>query len=301
MYSHSRHAAREPRRSGFTLIELLVSIAIISILIAILLPAVQAARESARSTACTNRLKQIGIAMHEHHNTLSVLPSNGGWDGKQTIKDVNGNDFTPSTFDKDINREIKWGVGDPHLGPKEQTGCWAFTLLPFIERKTVHLRREMSVPIGLYICPSRREAEARTAVAEDSRGRYVTGGLRWAKTDYAANAEVVRQRPKVMRMRDITDGVSRTILAGEKAFDPKVQRPDSWYWDEPYFTGGSGGTVRAGLEILPDREGIMFKGNWGSSHPGGAHFLFCDGSVKLLAHGYPWMVLRELLSPAGGE
>ena len=66
---------RPPLASGFTLVELLVVIAIIGLLVALLLPAVQAARESARRSNCTSNLKQLGIALHDYHNTHRLFPS----------------------------------------------------------------------------------------------------------------------------------------------------------------------------------------------------------------------------------
>src|SRR5438105_12664227 len=70
-----RHHRPTTARCGFTLIELLVVIAIIAVLIALLLPAVQSAREAARRSQCSNNLKQLGIAMHNYHDTIGSFPT----------------------------------------------------------------------------------------------------------------------------------------------------------------------------------------------------------------------------------
>jgi prepilin-type N-terminal cleavage/methylation domain-containing protein len=153
-YSITATNRRRTLARGFTLVELLVVITIIAILIALLLPAVQMAREAARRLQCSNNIKQLALAMHGFHNAQSCLPSAGwGW---------------------------TWGPHpDRGLGI-EQTGGWAYSLLPYLEQQplfemgsgigsntdadltnTAFLQanaRRIATPLQTMYCPTRRQA-----------------------------------------------------------------------------------------------------------------------------------------------
>jgi prepilin-type N-terminal cleavage/methylation domain-containing protein len=138
-------------RRGFTLVELLVVIAIIGVLVALLLPAVQAARESARRSQCTNNLKQIGLGFLNHESSHRFLPSSG---------------WSP------------WHVADLEMGVgKTQPGGWMYQILPFIEQQGLYnipsdgnrgsitaqqranALKLQSTPVATFNCPSRRPAQ----------------------------------------------------------------------------------------------------------------------------------------------
>lgn len=303
-YRRGRHRSEKAsgHRRGVTLIELLVVLAIIGLLLSLLLPAVQNARAAARRVACSNHLRQMGIALHAHVSAYELIPGNGGPAKDSTIENTAGDTITIETEDFAANATFKWGVGSPDRLPRDQTGSWGYALLPFLDQQAAF----DSVKIGLatsqplFLCPDR--ARPPVAVPEDDEyGRYVSAGYAWAKTDYAANGRLIPNRPYYVRVRDITDGLSQTIAIGEKAFDPNVQTPTSWYWDEPIFSGGSRGTSRTGVRILPDNIGIEFRHHWGSPHIGGAQFLLADGSVRFIGKSIDWQVMRDSLTPQGGE
>lgn len=161
-------------KRGFTLVELLVVIAIIGVLVALLLPAVQAAREAARRTQCTNQLKQMGLAALNHESALGYLPS-GGWG-------------------------FKW-TGDPDMGfGEKQPGGWAFSLLYYLEQGAVQtigqgldattkkaaLMRQKTTPVPMFYCPSRR-APTLAFGPESSLNSDQPPDNMVAKTDYAGS------------------------------------------------------------------------------------------------------------------
>jgi prepilin-type N-terminal cleavage/methylation domain-containing protein/prepilin-type processing-associated H-X9-DG protein len=289
-------------RRAFTLIELLVVIAIIGVLIGMLLAAIQQVREAANRISCCNQLKQLGLALLHHHDTFSIFPSNGGWDGKQQIRDVHGNLIVPFTETFAPPNIYKYGVGAPTLSPQQQTGSWAYAILPFLEQQSQFQNQVWTVPLSLYPCPSRRQPQAQKAT-KDRYGIYNGGGWTWGKIDYSANSLVIPNRPRCVRLAQLTDGTSQTVLLGEKSMNPSNYSTGTWFWDEPFFLGGSQGTQRKGTAILHDsvNMGVNFKNNWGAAHPSGAQFLFADGSVRLLAYETSLDTVAALLTPNGGE
>jgi prepilin-type N-terminal cleavage/methylation domain-containing protein len=270
---------RSADRRGFTLIELLVVIAIIGTLVGLLLPAVQKVREAASRTRCANNLKQIGLAFHDHQSALGYLPS-GGWYA-----------YTPPTYSK----------GMPLVGRPQQAG-WAFQILPYIEADatwrggsaTTDVQRAL-VAIGttnpIFFCPSRRLPQ--TVTYGDNYSPPLTGGkIKHALCDYAASNKegtgAVQQFDPV-RITDITDGTSNTLLVGEKRMNAALlgtKQPDD---NQGYTSGFNYDTIRkTTLPPAPDYFAPLGDGGglFGSSHPGVVMFVFADGAV----HPIPYTI-----------
>ncbi len=106
------------RPAAFTLLELLVVTVIIAVLMGLMLPAIQKAREVASRLKCSNNLHQIGLALQMHHDTYQIFPTNGGWDGQQTILSTTGQPFVPFTTDFSVGQTFFWGVGTPGRMPR---------------------------------------------------------------------------------------------------------------------------------------------------------------------------------------
>jgi prepilin-type N-terminal cleavage/methylation domain-containing protein/prepilin-type processing-associated H-X9-DG protein len=286
-------AHRLRRRRAFTLVELLVVIAIIGILVALLLPAVQAAREAARRMQCGNNLKQIGLALHNYDDTYKVFAS--GW-----------------IYSGAPNQEC-WGWPALILPYLEQTalhdqlrvtqGNMFQNLLSTNWQPVV---AALQTPVPMYICPSDTGYAGRGQVHNDRRFNGGAGFMAHAftpgvssyigsnghgpgRTGFEENSGMFFGNSS-LTFRDIRDGSSNTFAVGER--DTNNCRSGTWVGVRNGNGGGSRGVfvvvghARAKLNesVLPwdnDPEGC--GQGWGSMHPGGAQFVFCDGSVTFIS------------------
>ena len=244
-------------RYGFTLVELLVVIAIIGILIALLLPAVQAAREAARRAQCSNNLKQLGLALHNYHDSFNCMPFGvrpGGWDGGwgtsfyvrllPYVEQTAMADKWPWTEDGNYSRNEGYMAGNGNL------------------RGSPLDLRDVGIPV--FDCPSsplpdfgspnnnvQMASYAGIAGAVEPSGRYVP--TRYRNKDgccgscgngpgiHSSSGMLVGNL--VVRFADCNDGTSNTMILGETsdwAYEPNGTRrhvDPSWPHGFPMGTG----------------------------------------------------------------
>jgi len=272
-----RNSTRQSRKA-FTLVELLVVIAIIGILVGLLLPAVQAAREAARRMQCTNNLKQLGLAMHNYHDTLRVFPSGAIGDGNTNltalVNAINGLAFTLPFYEQGPLHKL-WNFGLNHNHANNSIA--AATNVPMMR------------------CPS--------GVARDR----TRNGL-FAVTDYALSAGTgnvnsydVRDHKGMFNIntrfsfRDMPDGSSNTILAGDKYVSHRTvalrDSTDSTGWRWGFHSTRN---MVSPMNALPLSPWGNLDVTFGSYHTGGANFVLGDGSVHFISQTinlrtYQWL------------
>jgi prepilin-type N-terminal cleavage/methylation domain-containing protein/prepilin-type processing-associated H-X9-DG protein len=314
---HDRH-----NLSGFTLVELLVVMAIIGILVALLLPAVQMAREAARRLECTNKLRQIGLALHSWHDTYGHFP--------------------PAHLQNPRHIEHQYGQPKPYLD--QDYFSWLSRILPYVEQGNLHDRIQFNewpwpnptggLPDGtfvngqkvpLFLCPSfpgpteplRLELPP---VATFAHTHYL--GVNG--TDQFRFDGILHVNSRV-KMTEVQDGTSNTFLVGERP--PSFDRYMGWW------LAGSGWYPRFGAAdvVLGTEERIAVdrastpsgpqshyqrgrfqpvedghgweKHAWHfwSAHPGGAFFLFADGHVSFVPYNVDRDTFRSLGTYNGNE
>jgi len=297
------------RHRGFTLIELLVVIAIIAILVALLLPAVQQAREAARRSSCKNNLKQLGLALHNYHDTHSRFPPGM----------IYRFEIQPAP-----NQILKRTPFCIHLYPYiEQSAAYDLynhnQSWPLASLKPVRI-----APVPVWQCPSDRDAMMINAhygdPGESIKGNY---GLNWGRNTFADQGSPSPFRNLFgANFRDITDGTTHTLAMLE------MLKPDSsaleyraWIWnDEPdaysIMTRVGPNSPSNDLTALCINEpgrlpctalGINMTQKNGCSvasrsmHKGGVQVVMCDGAVRFVSDNIHLATWQNLSSMAGGE
>jgi len=275
-------------QSGFTLVELLVVIAIIGVLVALLLPAIQAAREAARRMTCTNTIRQWGLALHNHHDAMRTLPPgviySSGWDWRAMSLPYleQGNLF--DTIDFDMTKT-----------------CW--------EKNSLPENHPASKDFGLLYCPSEPRA-GQTTQWNGDRDFHVTNYL--GVSDQKKRGFLLgRGKPGTVmekgdgtfyfdssvEFREMTDGLSNCIIVGERG----LQRHDPWGYAVCSWSDRDAVlSMRLGIGPGNDYD-VAHDHHFWSYHPGGAHFMFADNSIRLMNNDTSLEVMRALATIQGEE
>ena len=314
-----------PRRA-FTLIELLVVIAIIAVLIALLLPAVQAAREAARRISCRNNLKQFGLALHNYHDVHGCFPQGRG----AAIPGVFSAHAYLLPFVEQANLQglvdfgsapTTFSIGGGTVFDGSANAAAASTTLPF------------------FLCPSdgAERIPGSTFAATNYAGNAGSGLVDVGSLD---NADGVFFRGSRIGFRHLTDGTSHTAAFSERPLGTGTPGPapnpttvDRDVIALPFGTDPSAAICAnaSSGSMFTERGGKWILGNYGntlynhalppnattwdcmdmrqqkarmtarSSHGGGVHLLFCDGSVRFIANGIAFAAWQAIGTRAGGE
>ncbi|MFP6674023.1 MAG: DUF1559 domain-containing protein [Pirellulaceae bacterium] len=250
-------------RKAFTLVELLVSIAIIGLLVALLLPAVQAARESARKSSCSNNLHQIGVAIANYQSLLRIFPTGC----------------------------IEWRP--PGGSPTLKQFAWSALILPYMEETNVSKKIDFHYPfdhpvnakiakteLEVYICPS--------AVDDDRAGRTDYGGLFGQRISNTKPDDGVFVYNRSFGPSDVRDGLSNTMAVAEDLAGPDSE----WINGRNVFVQSGG---------VNDPKAWIGDNEIRSQHTGGAFSLFLDGHVLFLPNEMDLSALAAAITRAEGD
>jgi len=298
---------------GFTLVELLVVIAIIAILVALLLPAVQQAREAANRMKCGNNLKQIGLALHSYHDALGVFPP--GY--------LSNNISVTAPASAEIGTGFAWGT----------------LILPMLEQSSLydhfdftestadeHNREHGAEVLSVFRCPS--DPSPKQFTVDDTNEQFEIASANYvgiygfgSVTESPGNPNPggILYRNSKVRIADITDGLSNTMLVGERTHrhrfitgQSEVQAHSTWYAAIPGVVRSAG---MAAMPMMTEGPGSLVLGhvgqdsptvmhhspnttnhivNFSSLHPQGIHFVMADGSVHFLSENVEYDTFRWL-------
>jgi prepilin-type N-terminal cleavage/methylation domain-containing protein/prepilin-type processing-associated H-X9-DG protein len=300
---HASPASSRRPRPAFTLIELLVVIAIIAILIGLLVPAVQKVRAAAARMSCQNNLKQIGLAMHNFHDSYGALPycRTGGHSQDNTWFVI----LLP--FLEQTNLYTTW-MSTPMAGLDGPQIVSAYPVLAINDLRFNKTIRAQSAPLNntvpAYFCPARRSPQVCTMpmgsnLVGSSSDYAVVGGDNTLNTGAFHINDFYGTGVKLM---EISDGTSNTLMVGDKHLTP-ADVGNGTYDGCIYSATPSGLSFRqAGSKHpLAISQFDAQNGQFGSWHPSGVNFVFCDGHVASLQTSISGTTLGILATRAGGE
>lgn len=274
---------RSHKRRGFTLIELAMGFAVAVVAAAIILPALQGSRQQARRTACRNNIKQIGLALHNYESAFKMFPP--GW--------ISSNHFS-----------------------------WQVMILPFVEQTNIYNQlnfltefdkqdKLLKKPIGTYRCPLDRGLEVAAGLGRSNMAGVImgkpsntTGTSTHGGGSFGVNT--------CHRIRDYLDGLSNTVMVGERMSTAKL-RPsrdvEKGEEPEPETVRGTEGTwvgLNPGeLSIVSSpelgRPNSNTYGAFGSPHGDGAFFVLGDGSVRFVSENINEKTFSAVCTIGGGE
>jgi prepilin-type N-terminal cleavage/methylation domain-containing protein/prepilin-type processing-associated H-X9-DG protein len=321
--------AGKNKRVGFTLVELLVVIAIIGILVALLLPAIQAAREAARRSSCTNNLKQIGIALQNYEISHKRFPPARPGPDATTSREV---------------REVGRPPGPRAAGGKgyERGGASGFVmLLPFLEDQALYDQFDMDgdgiwlssvsgvswrtpqkeQAIGtrpdVMVCPSSLTlptteiASYQTWSVIPATGSYAFSAGHRGINKFGVDACLVKHHNTgihlywtLVKLRKITDGTSKTLSVGETIEGHTQSSSNMWTYTLRF--GDSYRVTEVALNTPPGVEAAVagdnageFNGAFASHHPNGAQFVYADGHVDFMTEDIDLDTYQNLSTIAG--
>jgi prepilin-type N-terminal cleavage/methylation domain-containing protein len=326
-------------RRAFTLVELLVVIAIIGVLVALLLPAVQSARESARRMSCSNNLKQLGLALHNYHDTFQRFPPAGlnyGWcknpaaaTGLPANRILNVNGFTlmlpfieqtaMAGSYQNIAAASNVTVGNESCcGPTTATEPLAAGGVPTVNANILGTR------LKIFLCPSDPQSPLAPSTTDIYSIGYNKGNLgRGARTSYdfssrlaynckqwQLDANLATRRMfgenSTTRFSDVTDGTSNTVAFCESTLDTDNGETTTWGYRGWVMIGTDLGASTINNWIYnndPARRKVGRVGSWGwpgSLHPSGCMVTMGDGAVRFVPQNTDSVTRNNMAAMADG-